>query len=741
MERELQQNADAMDDTADNADKMGDEIAEASNKAESSGGKFEKLGGILKAVGAAMASAFVAVGTAAVGATKALAEMSVGTAAYADEILTQSTVTGMSTEQLQAYSYAADLVDVSLDTLTGSMAKNIKSMDAARDAIVNGKAETNQMALAYAALGIEIVNADGTLKDSEEVYWAAIDALGGMAEGAERDAIAMTIFGKSAQDLNPLIAQGSAGIAELTEEAHRMGAVMSQAQLETAGKFDDVIQKLTQGSSAAKNALGMVLMPQLTALGTEGVELLGEFTRGLNDANGDWSKISEVIGSTVGKFADVILEQLPQVLDTAMTIVGSIGGAIGDNLPQLVDTASEIVMAILEGLIAALPNITAGAVQLILALVNGIITNLPALVEAAIQMVSALVQGLAEALPELIPAAVNAVVMIVQGIIDNLPLLLDAALQLVLGLAQGILDAIPQLIEKLPQLIMSIVDFIVQSIPQIIEAGVQLLTSLVTALPDIIAAIVAVIPEIITGIITAITENLPLIIEAGITLFLSLIQALPDIILQLVAAIPQIIDGIITALTDALPLLIEMGVKLFVALISDLPTIMLEIVKAVPQIMGGILKAFGDSIKSMVEVGGNLIKGLWQGISDAGAWLRDKISGFFGGVVDSIKNFFGIASPSKMFSEIGGFLGQGLGIGFENEMEKVTKDMQNAVPTEFNAPNVNIGDGGHGSVSGVNSPINVSIPLMINGTEFTRVMAQLQWQNNTLVVRNQGVLA
>jgi hypothetical protein len=259
MERELQQNASAMNDTADNADKMGDEIQEASGKAETSGSKFEKLGGILKTVGAAMATAFVAVGTAAVGATKALAEMSIGTAAYADEILTQSTVTGMSTEQLQAYSYAADLVDVSLDTLTGSMAKNIKSMDAARDAIVNGKAETNEMAKAYAALGVEIVNADGTLKDSEEVYWAAIDALGGMAEGAERDAIAMTIFGKSAQDLNPLIAQGSAGIAELTEEAHRMGAVMSQAQLETAGKFDDVVQKLKQGSSAAKNALGMVL--------------------------------------------------------------------------------------------------------------------------------------------------------------------------------------------------------------------------------------------------------------------------------------------------------------------------------------------------------------------------------------------------------------------------------------------------------------------------------------------------
>jgi len=86
----------------------------------------------------------------------------------------------------------------------------------------------------------------------------------------------------------------------------------------------------------------------------------------------------------------------------------------------------------------------------------------------------------------------------------------------------------------------------------------------------------------------------------------------------------------------------------------------------------------------MVNMGSELIKGLWQGISNVGAWLRDKISGFFGGVVSSIKNFFGIKSPSTLFrDQIGKNMALGVGVGFADEMDRVSKEMQEAIPTEF----------------------------------------------------------
>ena len=739
MERELSdnnkalgENADGFDKAEKEADDFGDEVKKSANEADSAGGKFEKLGSIVKGVGTAMATAFAAVGAATVAAAKALTDMTVGAAAYADEILTASTVTGMSTESLQAYKYAAELVDVPLDTLTKSMAKNVKSMSSAQSG-------TGAMAEAYAALGVSITDANGQLRDSEDVYWEAIDALGGISNETERDALAMQLFGKSAQELNPLIAQGSEGIAALTEEAKRMGAVMSDKQLADLGAFDDSIQRLKAGSEAAKNALGLVLLPQLQALATDGVSLIGDFTSGLLEADGDWTKISETIGNAIGGLADMLLSNLPKIVEVGSQIVLSLVTAITDNIPQLVSAAGQLVKTLLDGFIKALPQITEGAVKLVLALVEGILENLPALVEAAVQMVVTLAQGIAEALPELIPAVVEAVTTVVQTLADNLPLLLDAGLQLLLGLVQGILEALPQLVEALPAIILAIVDFIIEAIPQIIEAGIQLLTSLVAALPDIITAIVEAIPQIIDGIVTAVLEGLPLIIQAGIDLLVALIQALPDIIVTIVEAIPQIITGIVDALIGNIDKIIMAGVQLFVALIENLPTIILEICKAVPQIIAGIVSAFGQLAYKIVEVGANLVKGLWDGICSMISWLWSKVSGWISGLVSDIKGALGIHSPSKVFAGIGENMGFGIGEGFVDAMKGVEKDMQKAIPTDFDMDATLSGVGNETSIGlGNGQAFNVTIPLTLDGNTLSRIIAEIQWMQNAVYLRNLG---
>ena len=88
----------------------------------------------------------------------------------------------------------------------------------------------------------------------------------------------------------------------------------------------------------------------------------------------------------------------------------------------------------------------------------------------------------------------------------------------------------------------------------------------------------------------------------------------------------------------------------------------------------------------MKEIGGNMLKGLWEGIQNVGKWLWEQITGFFGGIVDGIKGFFGIHSPSTLFrDEIGKNLALGLGDGFDREMKTVAKDMENAIPTDFDA--------------------------------------------------------
>ena len=131
------------------------------------------------------------------------------------------------------------------------------------------------------------------------------------------------------------------------------------------------------------------------------------------------------------------------------------------------------------------------------------------------------------------------------------------------------------------------------------------------------------------------------------------------------------------------------------------------------------------------------MEGLWQGISDAGAWLWDKISGFFGGIVNGIKSFFGIHSPSTLFAGLGDNMAKGLGIGFGDEMKKVSEDMQNAIPSDFDVNadcNVN-------GIIGLNSQaIDVTIPLTIDGVTLTKVVSRIQWSNGQVTMRNAGAV-
>jgi len=676
MERELGQNEKALEDvgeemkdTAKDSDKLGDEVKDSGKDADDAGGKFEKLGSIVKGVGAAMGVAFAAVSAAAISAGKALTDMTVGASQYADDILAMSSVTGMSTESLQAYQYAAELVDVSMETLSGSMAKNVKSMSNAKDS-------TKGVGLAYAQLGVDVRGSNGELRDAETVYWEAIDALGEIQNETERDALAMQIFGKSARDLNPLIEQGSAGIAELTEEAKNMGAVMSGDSLNALGNFDDSVQRLKSGSNAAKNALGMVLLPQLQILADDGVGLIGQFTSGLMEADGDWSKITEVMKETISGLVDSLMKVLPDIIQLGMDIIMSLVTAIVDNLPTIVEAASNIISTLLQGLVQVLPKLVEGALQLVMALVQGIIENLPAILEAAIQVVLTIVQGITDALPKLIPAIVQAVITMVQALIDNLPMILDAALQLVLGLVEGILAALPELIAALPAIIIGIVDFILGAIPQIIEAGIQLLTSLVEALPDIITAIVEAIPQIIEGIITAVIDAIPLIIEAGIKLIVSLIQALPQIITTIVKAIPQIISGIIDAVIGNIDKIIMAGVQLFVSLIENLPTIIIEIVKAVPQIVTGLIDAFLGLLGKFADIGKNIITGIWDGIKNMGSWLWDKFKGFIKDTLGWVADILGISSPSKVFRD---FIGKNMMLGLAEGVDENADEVYDSV--------------------------------------------------------------
>ena len=269
------------------------------------------IGGIVSSLGAMKG---LLVGGAIVSGLKEVAEkiwdVAKAGAAYADDILTMSTVTGLSTDALQEYQYMADLVDVSVETITGSITKLTRNMLQAKDG-------TGEQAEAFAALGIQITNADGSLRDAQEVWDEVITALGQMSNETERDAYAMVLMGKSAQDLNPLIEAGADKINALRQEAHEAGAVLDEDMLATLGEMQDAFDRLSQQTDAFERILAGTLAPTITDIVNAivgAVQQMGNFIQRVQEAKQAIDELAErnaavgVAKESLGWIRDISLE-------------------------------------------------------------------------------------------------------------------------------------------------------------------------------------------------------------------------------------------------------------------------------------------------------------------------------------------------------------------------------------------------------------------------------------------------
>lgn len=518
-----------------------------------------------------------------------------------------------------------------------------------------GTFSVDKLGDAVKEFGIRVKDgSDGTMQAFKDIGLNADETAAAFAAGGEQAAKAFDDVTTALFAMDDPLAQNTAGVALFGTMWEDLGVEGMQALTNLNGEISTTTDALSKINAvkyddfgSAMSGLGRVLKTNFVLpIGEEALPALSDFVNELSagaaSANGDISKMSDTFGTA-----------LAGLIEDFSTI-----------LPQVTDFATEIVLGLVDGLVASLPQITTAAVDMITALVQGLVAALPAI---------------AQALPQLLPKIVEVVVAMVQTLVENIPMLIDAALQLITGLAQGLIAAIPVLIAAIPQIITSLVENLLASIPQIIQAGIDLLTALIDALPQIIETIVTAIPQIIDGIVTAVIGSIPQIVQAGIDLLVALIQALPQIIQTIVPAIPQIVGALVNAIVSNIPQIIQAGVQLFVSLIQNLPTIIAEIVKAVPQIVTGIVQAFGSLAYQIVEIGGNIVSGIWQGIQNAAGWLWDQVTGFFGGIVDGIKNFLGIHSPSTVFADIGGNMAAGVGEGFGGGMDTVSADMQGAM--------------------------------------------------------------
>lgn len=639
-ETELDQQKNAVEESEQATEELTKEnkdLDKSFEEVEDSAGKVgEVLGNLGGAVCAATVAGITAITAAAVAAGKALIDMSVDGAAYADEVLTMSTQTGIATDKLQEYQYAAELIDVSTETLTGSMAKQIKSMKSVQDG-------AKTMTSAYDKLGVKVTNADGTLRNSDDVYWEVIDALGKMENETERDALAMQILGKSAQELNPLIEAGAGKMAELGQQAHEAGYVLSDETLEAYGAFDDQLQYLSVGATAAKNALGTVLLPTLTQLATEGNDLLGRFTQGVNECGGDISGIGDVISELMPEVVSMISGYVPQILDLAVSVVGSLASALLDNLPSLISALTDVIWSVLD----MLPSLVDGVTQTFTTLVD----QLPIILDRVLEAVTFAVPDLVNCLVGVITTIVAEIPNILEVLVTYVPWIIEeligALLNNVPALISGIQTLVVDLIGYLPQIIETLIDLVVNVatmlveqlpviIPMLVEATVSIITALVQELPTIVMLIVDALPTIIHLICDTLIENTPLLMEAVVTIVEALVQAMPEIVMALVDALPTILQTVWDCIVTVFQTLPEWFGQLFDGVVNVIAAVFPNAKDKVMAVGSSIKESIG---KTFTAIKTNA-KTVWEGIKNTMVkpiqTARDTIKG----IIDKIKGFF-----------------------------------------------------------------------------------------------------
>ena len=342
-ETALEKTRQEMDRTNKSLDEMKGGLSEATDATGETNAKMTGLGDVLNQVGSrfgvsipsemantingmvnvdlktvALVGGFAALAAVIVSVEKALIDMTNEAAAYADEILTTATVTGMSTKALQEYAYAAELMDVSVETITGSQTKLIRSMSSAQEG-------TAAQVDAFNRLHVEYRNVDGSLRDAEAVFWDVVTALGHINNETERDAIAMDLLGKSARDLNPLIASGAEGMAALAKEAKDAGYVLDNQALGALGDVDDAMQRLNRTTEASQRQLAVQFAPAMATATEKLTQFVGDLGKKIADTG-----IVTAFGS--------LLESVAGLLEPAMTLIDVVLPGMDDGVSKLAYT-------------------------------------------------------------------------------------------------------------------------------------------------------------------------------------------------------------------------------------------------------------------------------------------------------------------------------------------------------------------------------------------------------------------
>lgn len=541
---------------------------------------------------------------------------------------------------------------------------------------------------------------------AKEAFYEVIQRIAEMDNSVEQSIVGVDLFGTMWEDLGPDVVTQLGSIRDGFDSTKDTMQELSQI------KYDDLGSALQGIGRQVQTNLLLPISDKLLPIFNDLANKLNEaFSSG--EIQGSIDKIADAIGNLVTGVAGFVEKWLPTIIDfvswviqNAPTIISLLAGiGVGLKVFQVAKGISSFVTAFksastaVQGVSGAFKAfntvLNANPIILIVTVIATLVTALITLwntnegfrnavisawnaIKGAFETVINAIVGF---FTETIPNAWNSFITGIENLGQTIwNTLVNAWNSIVSFFTETIPAWIQSIITWFQQLPYNLGLLVGQMVGHLIQFGVNAWNWVTTELPKIILGIVQWFMELPGRIWNWLLETVVKINQWGVEMWNKATTAVSNMINSVVNWFKELPGRIWNWLVETVVKVNQWGIDMInkgKQAASDLVTNIVDTIKNLPS--------------KMLEIGKNIVQGIWNGITGMVSWLKDKISGFLGGIVDGVKGVLGIHSPSKVFNkEVGRFMAMGIGEGFEDNLDKVYRQMQSAVDFETQKLSANL---------------------------------------------------
>lgn len=409
-----------------------------------------------------------------------------------------------------------------------------------------------------------------------------------------------------------------------------------------------------------------------------------DFLAGLGNPTADMSRLTNNLAQSFGAMIDNIVPIIENITKALPSVMDSLIKSAGSMLPTLLSTFTALVKTVLSNLGVLIKEyappllftlIDSG--KMVIDTVISLITEYaPTLLSKGEELLTNLSIGISNNLPMVLDKGLTIISNFADTVSRNAPILISKGIEFIRSLVQGLMSALPTLIERVPEIISKFANVINDNAPTIIMGGFGIILDIIKGIIQAIPTLIANIPSIISAVVD--TWSAFNWLNLGKTVITAIGKGFTAMIGFAQTSIGSVKNGIITTIQNLPQILMDLGKSAIHNLALTIDGLKSSVINSALRVMRGIESTFLRLPSKMLSIGKELVKGLWNGISNSAGWLLDSIWSFADNIISSVKEAFDINSPSRVMMGLGGFIAEGLGVGIAED-ETAENSIRNKV--------------------------------------------------------------